>query len=192
MEQPAERVTERAFERPLERTVLCKGRRFDFERVVYAAPGGERIEREVVRHPGAVVVVPLLDDGRIVLIRNRRYAVGTTLWELPAGTLEAGEEPARCAARELTEETGFRARTVDPLGSFYTTPGLTDELMHAYCARGLTEVGQALEPGEEIEVHPVPRADAIRMLDDGDLIDAKSMLALLIAQRRGFLDGDAP
>jgi ADP-ribose pyrophosphatase len=196
MEQPAERVTERvterAFERPLERTVLCKGRKFDFERVVYAAPDGGRIEREVVRHPGAVVIVPVLDDGRIVLIRNRRYAVGTTLWELPAGTLEAGEDPAHCAARELTEETGFRARTIDPLGSFYTTPGLTDELMHAFCARGLTEVGQALEPGEEIEVHPVPRADAIRMLDDGDLMDAKSMLALLLAQRRGFLDGGAP
>lgn len=175
-------------ERPLERTVLCKGRRFDFERVAYAAPGGARIEREVVRHPGAVVVVPILDDGRIALIRNRRYAVGTTLWELPAGTLEAGEDPARCAARELEEEAGYRARTVESLGSFYTTPGLTDELMHAFCARGLTQVGQALEPGEEIEVHPVPRAEAIQMLDTGDLMDAKSMLALLLADRRGLLE----
>jgi len=175
-------------ERPIERTVLCRGSKFDFERLAFETDAGERIEREMVRHPGAVVVVPVLDDGRIVLIRNRRIVVGTTLWELPAGTLEADEDPARCAARELAEETGYRARTVDFLGSFYTTPGLTDELMRAWAARGLEPVGQALEPGEEIEVRPVPRDEAMRMLDDGDLMDAKSMLALLLADRRGLLD----
>jgi ADP-ribose pyrophosphatase len=174
-------------ERPIERTVLCRGSKFDFERLTFETDAGERVEREMVRHPGAVVVVPVLDDGRIVLIRNRRMVVGTTLWELPAGTLEADEDPARCAARELEEETGYRARTVDFLGSFYTTPGLTDELMRAYAARGLAPVGQALEPGEEIEVRPVPRDEAMRMLDDGDLMDAKSMLALLLAQRRELL-----
>lgn len=181
-------------ERPIERTVLCRGAKFDFERLTFETDAGERIEREMVRHPGAVVVVPVLDDGRIVLIRNRRIVVGTTLWELPAGTLEAEEDPARCAARELEEETGYRARTVDFLGSFYTTPGLTDELMRAYAARGLSSVGQSLEPGEEIEVRPVPRDEAMRMLDEGDLMDAKSMLALLLAERRGLLDarGDAP
>jgi len=181
---------------PIERTVLCRGSKFDFERVVCEASDGSRVQREMVRHPGAVVIVPALDDGRIVFIRNRRVVVGRTLWELPAGTLEAGEDPQRCALRELREETGYRARMIEPLGSFYTTPGLTDELMRAYCAWGLEPVGQALDAGEEIEVRPVAQKEALTMLDDGTLMDAKSMLALLLAMRRGLLhptgEGGAP
>lgn len=172
---------------PIERTTLCKGARFDFERLAWRAPDGSRVEREMVRHPGAVVVVPVLDDGRIVLIRNRRIIVGATLWELPAGTLEPGEDPARCAARELEEETGYRARTIEPLASFYTTPGMTDERMRAFCARGLRHIGQSLDPGEEIEARPVTREHAMQMLDTGQLVDAKSMLALLLAERNGLV-----
>jgi len=169
------------------REVLHRGQKFDFERVECALADGSTLVREVVRHPGAVVVAPLLDGGRVALIRNFRAAVGETLWELPAGTLEEGEDPAACAARELEEEAGFSAGRIEPLGSFYTTPGMTDELMRVFAATDLREVGQALEHGEEIEVVVRSVDEAMAMIDSGELRDAKSILALLLAQRRGLL-----
>lgn len=169
------------------RTTIHKGRKFDFELVTAELAPGKVLTREVVRHPGAVLILPLLPDGRVVLIRNRRIAVDAWLYEFPAGTLEPGEDPADCARRELVEETGYRAERMEPLVTFYTTPGLTDERMHAFIATGLTPVGQALEEDEHIEVHPTPVADALAMLDRGDLTDGKSILALLLALRRGLL-----
>lgn len=176
----------------VERELILKGRKFDFERITFQGGGGKKVTREVVRHPGAVVILPLLGDGaglRIVMIRNRRYALGRELWELPAGTLEPPEDPARCAARELEEETGYRPDRVESLGSFYTTPGMTDELMRAYVASGLTHVGQHLEEDENIRPELVEPREAFSMLDRGELVDAKSMLTLLIAARRGLLAG---
>ena len=172
----------------MKRTTIHDGPRFRLERLEYTAPGGSAQVRDIVRHPGAVVIVPILDPRTLALIRNRRVAVGTTLWELPAGTLEPREAPAQCAQRELEEETGYRAGRIVPLGWFYTTPGLTDERMHAFAALDLTPVGQSLDDGEEIEVRTIDAAEAIRMIDDGELVDAKSMLALLTAARRGLLD----
>jgi len=169
------------------RTTLHKGRKFDFELVTTEVAPGRTLTREVVRHPGAVLILPVLPDGRIVLIRNRRIAVDAWLYELPAGTLEPGEDPADCARRELEEETGYRAQRMDPLVTFYTTPGLTDEKMRAFVATGLTSVGQALEEDENIEVHPTPIPDVLAMIDRGELVDGKSILALLLALRRGLL-----
>lgn len=172
---------------PIGRETLHRGAKFDFERVTYQSRSGQTLRREVVRHPGAVVIVPLLDDGRVVLIRNFRVAVEQWLWELPAGTLGKGEDPALCAGRELIEETGYRAERVRPILSFRTTPGLTDELMHAFVATGLTHVGQALEEDEMIEVRPVGAEDALAMIGRGDLVDGKSIVALLLAERAGLL-----
>ncbi len=172
-----------------ERRLIHRGRRFDFEVVTHPGPGGKPITREVVRHPGAVVIVPLLDGDRIVLIRNFRIATGDWLLECPAGTLDPKEPPHVCAARELTEETGYRATKIEPLGWFYTTPGLTDERMHAFLATGLTLAGQDLDDDEQIEVVPVPLTKAMAMIDSGDLTDAKSILAILLAQRKGLLGG---
>jgi len=172
---------------PLRRELLVKGRKFDFERVWFACPDGSQQSLEVVRHPGAVVVLPALADGRIALIRNQRPAVGRTLWELPAGTLEPGEDPIKAAARELREETGFEARRIAPLGAFYTTPGMTDELMRACVAFDLTPGEQRLERDERIEVVLVGLDEALAMLDAGELMDAKSMLTLLLALRKGLL-----
>jgi len=169
------------------REVIHRGARFDFELVTATTRDGATLRREVVRHPGAVVVLPLLSDGRIALIRNRRIAVEKDLWELPAGTLEPGEDPARCAARELEEEAGYEAGRIEKIGAFYTTPGMTDELMRAFLATDLREVGQRLEADEQIEVHTVDIPEAFRMIADGELMDAKSMLALLLAERRGLL-----
>jgi ADP-ribose pyrophosphatase len=106
-------------------------------------------------HPGAVVVLPLLDADTIVMIRNFRPSVGATLLELPAGTLEADEPAEACAGRELIEETGYRAGRIEPLVDFYTSPGVLSERMFAFVARELSHVGQQLDEGEEIEVWPV-------------------------------------
>ncbi|MEM7228876.1 MAG: NUDIX hydrolase [Planctomycetota bacterium] len=145
---------------------------------------GRPVRRDVVRHKGAVAIVPMLDDGRLVLIRNFRVAVDQTLWEIPAGGLERGEDPQLAAGRELEEETGYKAGRLDLLGTFYTTPGFADELMHVYVARDLTSVGQRLEPGEMIEVEPVAADDVFRMIDDGTIQDAKTIASCLMWDRR--------
>lgn len=159
---------------------VFRGVKFDVERRRVPTGDGGTALREVVLHPGAVVVLPILDDGRIVMIRNHRFAVEETLWELCAGTLEEGESPAETAARELVEETGYRAERLEPLTTFYTSPGICDERMYAFVAKGLTEVGQELEEGERIEVEVVRYERVLEMVASGDVQDAKSMVALLL------------
>lgn len=156
-----------------------KGRLFDVEVVSRGA-----VTREVVRHPGAVLIVPRLDGDRLVLVRNYRVAVNARLLELPAGTLEAGETPAAAAARELEEETGYRADRIEHLVDFYTSPGFCDELMRVFTADDLAFVGQRLEPHEDIEVDVVTTADALAMIDDGRIIDGKTIAALYLWARR--------
>jgi len=169
--------------------VLHAGRRFDFVRAAMVGPDGRRIEREVVRHPGAVVIVPVLQTPggpEIVFVRNLRPPIGWVL-ECPAGTLEAGEAPEACAARELIEETGYEAATIAGLGRFYTTPGLTDELMHAFVATGLREVGQRPEDDECLEVVRLGARKALAMVDGGEIRDGKTIASLLLAERRSRL-----
>ena len=174
-----------------ERTLIHKGVKFDFEQVTFTGADGRVVRREVVRHPGAVVILPLLDpagrDQRIVMIRNQRFALERELWELPAGTMEPPEPPADTARRELGEETGYSAGTVGVIGTFLTTPGMTDELMHAFVATDLTKVPQRLEEDERIKVEVVSVSRAFQLLDSGELQDAKSMLTLLLAQRLGLI-----
>jgi ADP-ribose pyrophosphatase len=142
------------------------------------ADGREHV-RETVQHPGAVTILPILDDGRVCLIRNYRMAVGKTLVELPAGTLEPGEDPDATARRELVEETGYRADSVEKLREFFMSPGILNERMHLYLARGLRAGDAALEPGEQIETLVVPWSEAMRMAMDGTIEDAKTLVALL-------------
>jgi ADP-ribose pyrophosphatase len=144
---------------------------------------GARHTREVVAHPGAVLVMGLLADDRVVLIRNRRYAVGETLWELPAGTLEKGEDPMNCAGRELLEETGYLAGRLKILLTFYTSPGILSERMYAFVAYDLQKQQTALEEGEEIEVVPVPWNEALEMVGDGRIQDGKTIATLLWYER---------
>ncbi|MFW6133827.1 MAG: NUDIX hydrolase [Planctomycetota bacterium] len=139
---------------------------------------GHVVERDFFHYNGAVVVLPVLDDGRIVLIRNYRFAVGERLWELPAGMLEDDEDPADCAARELAEETGYTAARIDKLGWFYSAPGTMDEVMHAYLAAGLTDGAQDLERYEEITVEPRREDDVRRMIASGEIHDGKTVAAL--------------
>jgi ADP-ribose pyrophosphatase len=155
--------------------------RLDVDRV--RLPNGREVVREVVRHPGAVVVVPVLDHERIVLVRQYRYPVEDVLLELPAGKLDKGEEPLDCARRELAEETGYRGRRWKTLGSFYTTPGFTNEVLHAFVAEDLEEGGEASpDPDEILRAVSLPIGEIFGMAREGRLRDAKTLAALLLWQ----------
>lgn len=174
-----------AMSRSAQARPVHRGRLFSVEALTWRDGAGRELERDVVRHPGAVLVVPQLDDDRLVLIGNFRVAVNERLWELPAGTLEPPEPPLEAARRELVEETGYRAARVEPLGSFYTSPGFCDELMHVFVARGLEHVGQRLEAGEDIEVRIVRRDEALRMIREGRIRDGKTIAGLHLLLCRG-------
>jgi len=169
--------------RLIEKQVIFDGKKVRLEVHHLESDSGRRHAREVVVHPGAVVVLPLLADGTVVLIRSRRYAVGQILVELPAGTLEKNENPMNAAGRELLEETGYLARRMKILGTFYTSPGILSEKMYAYVAYDLEQKQQALEEGEEIELMPTPFEEAIAMIRSGEIVDAKTIASLLMYER---------
>lgn len=147
-------------------------------------PNGATIELEIVRHPGAVAVVPLKDDGAVLLIRQYRHAAGGYIYEIPAGKLDPGEELRHCAARELEEEIGVRAACLEPLVSFFTTPGFTDEVIHVFLAAGLTPGTQKLDRDEVLEVIEMSLDDAIARIADGTIRDAKTIIGLQTAHLR--------
>lgn len=158
------------------------GRLFKVQVLTWTDEHGRQVQREIVRHPGALVVIPVLDARTVIMIRNHRVAVDETLWEFPAGKLETGEEPLKAAGRELEEETGYRAATVRKLGAFYTSPGFASEQMHVFLAEDLTFIGQRLEPGEDIKCAKVAVDEAFAMIRDGRLRDAKSIAGFLMWQ----------
>ncbi len=141
-------------------------------------PGGVDAVRELVRHPGSVVVLPHLPDGRVVLVRQFRYAARKALWELVAGSLEPGESPTRAARRELLEETGYRARSFRRLFSFYPSPGFLNERMHLFEARGLTRSKAQPESDERIRMGRFTIAQLRRRMAAGQFEDAKTLIGL--------------
>jgi ADP-ribose pyrophosphatase len=147
-------------------------------------PNGRRVTLDIVRHPGAAAVVPFVSEDEVLLIRQFRHAAGGTLFEVPAGKLDGGEDPESCAARELEEEAGQRAGRLERLGEIWTTPGFTDERIHLFAAFELEPVAQRLEADEVIEVVRVRFDRALEMIWAGELTDAKSALALLHAAHR--------
>ncbi len=163
--------------------VLLRTRRFTVVRHHQILPDGTSRYRETIEHPGSVVILPVVDSGHVCLIRNFRVAVGETLVELPAGTIEPGDDPLTTAVRELTEETGYTAARWEKACEFLMSPGILHERMHLYVARQLAPGKPALEPGEQIEPLVVPIAEALAMVDDGRISDAKTMLALLWYER---------
>ena len=148
-------------------------------------PDGSIGSLEMIRHPGASAVVPLMDDGgsdpHVLLIRQYRYAANGFLYEIPAGRLDEGESPMECAHRELSEETGYRAQRVEHLFTMFTTPGFTDEKIHLFLATGLTAGEAHREADEFMELVPTRLSRALSMIEQGEIQDAKTALALLYA-----------
>ena len=159
--------------------IVFQGRRFRVERVVRIAPDGHERAWDVLRHPGSAVILPLLDDGRVCLVRNYRVAIGRPLLELPAGTLEPDEDPLEAAARELAEETGYRAGRIVYLISLYPSPGILDEHMRLYVAQDLTPGPLSLDPGEELHPLLLTWPEALEMIRTGEIQDGKTVAGLL-------------
>lgn len=159
--------------------ILLKSSKFRVERRHCAVRDRPPVVRDIVVHPGAVIVLPVLTDTDIVVIHNYRYSVGRELVELPAGTLEPGEDPSVCAARELEEEAGYRTGRLESMGEFYTSPGITDELMRCFVAYNLEPVPQRLEGGEQIRPEVISLARAIEWIREGRIVDGKTVALLL-------------
>lgn len=155
-------------------------------------PNGTTGELEMIRHPGASAILPFLsdprgDDPQLLLIRQYRYAADGYMYEIPAGRLNPGEDPANCARRELQEETGCTAESIEHLYTMYATPGFTDEKIHIFMATGLTMGPTAHESDEFLTVEPVALKRALEMIRAGELMDGKSATAILFAA--GFVAG---
>jgi ADP-ribose pyrophosphatase len=159
---------------------MFRGRKIQVALETETLPDGQTVQRDVVIHPGAVAILPVLDDGAVCLVRNRRPVVGETLLEVPAGTLEPGEPPDAAAVRELAEETGYRAARWRRLTAFYPSPGVLSETTHLFVAEGLTPGEMHLQRDEDLRPEVVPWAQALAWARDGTIRDAKTLVALLL------------
>ena len=162
---------------------VFSGRLLKVQRDHVTLPNGSDTTREYIRHPGAVAIVPVLEDGRVVLVKQCRYPLGTLLWEIPAGKLDHGEaeDKLACAQRELSEETGYEAECWQHLLSIATTPGFSDEIIHLYKAWGLKKFAQHTDEDEFIGVAVFTPKELQHMVDTGELYDSKSLCALYAA-----------
>ena len=170
-------------ERLASRTVFS-GRRIEVRVDRLRLPGGAEHDFEMIHHPGAAAIVPLLGSGEVLMLRQYRYATGGWLLEVPAGKLDPGEAPEACARREVEEETGHRPRDLDPLGWIWTTPGFTDEKIWLFLATGLEPTRQSLGRDEVLTLERLPLAEAVARAAAGEIHDGKSTCALLRAARR--------
>ena len=172
--------------RQTSRREIYRGKVFDLtvDRFVDDDGDDREFEIEVVHHSGGAAVLPIDANGDVVLVRQWRYALGRTLLEAPAGRIENGDDPKTTAARELEEEAGYRAGTIEPLGSILVAPGYTTERIHLFLATDLTEVPARPDEDERIEVVRMPFDEAVAKIDGGEIEDAKTIVALLRASSR--------
>ena len=165
------------------RTLVHKGRKIQVYHDVEPGPDGRPIERDMVIHPGAAAILPLLDAEHVCLLRNPRFVVNETIWEIPAGTLEPNEAPETAAVRELEEETGYKAKRWRKLAAFYPSPGVLSETTHLYLAQELTAGPMRREADEQMEPQVVTWEQAMAWALDGTIRDAKTLVALLLWDR---------
>lgn len=174
---------------PLTETVLdtetiYDGKLVHLSRVTVRLPNGEQSFREIVRHPGAVAMVPLTAEGEVILVQQFRLASNRIMLEIPAGTLEPGEEPQVAAERELQEEIGLRPGRLTSLGGEFTAPGYTTEFIHLYLAEDLEAAPLAVDDDEFLEIVTLPLDEALRRVESGTIQDGKTIAALLLTARR--------
>ena len=146
-------------------------------------PNGNKGVREVIRHPGAVCVIPVTDDGDVIFVNQFRYAFNKVTLEVPAGKLEKGEDPLEAAMRELSEETGIEANRIIPMGALYTTPALMDEIIYMYIATELTQGEQHLDEDEFVNAVKIPLSKAVDMVMSGEIRDSKTQTMILKADK---------
>jgi ADP-ribose pyrophosphatase len=167
----------------LKSEILYQGKVFSLQRDTVIEPGGMQVERDIIEHPGSVVVLPIFKDGRILLIRQYRHSVGEFLWELVAGRKEPNESPVAGARRELLEETGYTAKRMRKLMRVVPTPGFVNEWMWIFAAEGLTEGAAQPEEDEKITPRIFSLKEAEKMIELGTLRDAKSICGILYYMR---------
>lgn len=162
---------------------VYKGRAFHVRRDHLRTPDGRTVKYDIIEHTGSVILVPVDDDGQMYFVRQYRHAAQIELLELPAGTLETGEPPEEAAAREIREETGMEAGRLIEIGAFYLAPGYSTELMHVFLATGLKHNPLQADADEFLTLEKLPVAEAFAMAERGEMQDAKSLAALLLAKR---------
>ncbi len=172
------------FEKQTSEELIFKGRILTLYRYGIELPNGHKSIREVVRHPGAVCVVPVTDEGEVIMVRQFRFPFGCALLEAPAGKMDPGEEPLTSAIRELSEETGAEAAHIEYMGAYYSSVAIFDEVIHMYLATGLTFKEQHTDDDEFLELVRIPLSELVRMVEDGEIKDGKTQTALLKAWLR--------
>lgn len=161
---------------------IYNGKILNLRRDIVELPNGQQASREVVEHSGAIGVVALERDSRVYLVRQYRYPIGKVTLEIPAGKLEEGEEPLNCARRELREEAGIEAERWEPLLTFYTTPGFSNEIMHLFLATELSRREAAPDQDEFLQIVSLPLEEALDKVSKGEILDAKTILGLLLVR----------
>lgn len=162
--------------------IVHRGRIFDLKRENITLPNGATTNLDIIRHPGAALMVPLIED-QVIMIKQYRHAVGKFIWELPAGTLNSGEDPLQCAKRELIEESGYSATEWHSLGKIVPVPAYSDEIIYLFLAKQLQSAGQNLDNDEVLEVHHIKFSVALEMAYKNEIQDSKTTTALFLADR---------
>lgn len=171
-------------EKTLKSDTLYRGKIISLQVDEVTLPNGKTSKRELIKHPGAVAVIPMKDDGKLIMVEQYRKALERAIVEIPAGKLEPGEEPARTARRELEEETGYQCQELNHLISFYTSPGFADEIVHVYVAKGLTKLESPLSTDEDefVKILEVTLEEAQQLIKEKRIYDAKTAYAVLHLQ----------